>query len=435
MNRQYRWAWIAAVSVASVGFAAMASAAADPKVIRHIEIDGSINPASSDFIRESIEIAEENGEAALVIQLDTPGGLLDSAKSIVKEMLSAPVPVIVYVAPGGSGAISAGVFVTMAAHIAAMAPGTNIGAAHPVGGQGEDIGGDMRMKVENFTASLSKSIASERGRNVEWAERAVRESVSVSEREALENKVIDIVAVDFDDLLRQADGRTVKVKGGEVKLDLAGATITRGEMRLSQIILNIVADPNIAYLLMAAATLGFYVEFSSPGLIFPGVAGAISLLLGLAALQVLPINYSGLGLAGLGIALLIAELFLPSFGVLGVGGLISFVLGSLLLFDTSHSDLVLNPAIVYAAAGTLGLYSLLIGALVVRSQRQPSRLGREGLIGQAGEVREAIAPSHPGKVMVAGELWNAASDAAIGPGTRVRVVSVDGMQVRVQSLS
>lgn len=413
--------------------AAQASGTPTTPSVRLIEIDGGINPASAAYIRESIEAADNEGDRALVIQLDTPGGLLDSAKAIVKDILGAPLPVIVYVAPGGSGAISAGVFVTMAAHIAAMAPGTNIGAAHPVGGQGEDIGGDMREKVENFTASLSRSIASERGRNVEWAEQAVRESVSASEREALEKHVIDIIAVDIEDLFRQATGRKVLVGGAEVTLDLVGASVSRGEMRLSQKLIDIIAHPNVAYLLMAAGALGLYVEFTNPGVVFPGVAGAISLLLGLAALQVLPINYTGLGLLLLGIALLVAELFLPSFGVLGVGGLAAFVLGSLLLFDTAHSDLTLDPSIVYAAAATLGAYTLVVALLVVRSQRRRVSLGREGLIGQMGTMRQRIAgPSQAGKVAVYGELWNARSDEAIEVGERVQVVAVEGMVATVK---
>jgi membrane-bound serine protease (ClpP class) len=401
-------------------------------VVHLIEIDAGINPATADFIHEAIQTADRDGASALIIELDTPGGLLDSTKAIVKDLLGSPLPVIVYVAPGGAGAASAGVFITMAASVAAMAPGTTIGAAHPVGGQGEDIGGDMREKVENFTASMSKSIAQERGRNVEWAEKAVRESVSITEQEALKVNVVDIVAADRSDLLRQLDGRTVTVHNAKVKLQVAGAQIVRKEMRLKQKVLNILANPNVAYLLMMAGVLGLYVEFTHPGVFFPGVAGGICLLLGLTALQVLPINYSGLALISLGIVLLISELFLPSFGALGVGGIVSFVLGSLLLFDTAESDLVLDPNIVYAAAATFGAFTFLVGYLVVHSQRRQASLGQEGLIGKLGDVRQRITPNHPGKVFVYGEYWNAEGGEILEAGEHVEITAVNGLVITVR---
>jgi len=404
-------------------------------VIYLIRIDGGINPAVADFIHESIRAAHRAEAAALLIELDTPGGLLESTKDIVKDLLGAPLPVIVYVAPSGAGAASAGVFVTMAANIAAMAPGTNIGAAHPVGGGGEDIGGDMRTKVENFVASMSKSIAQERGRNVEWAEKAVRESVSITEQEALALNVIDLIATSREDLLRQIHGREVRVQQRPVKLQVANATFVEREMRLKQKVINVLANPNVAYLLMMAGILGLYVEFTHPGLFFPGVAGAICLLLGFAALQVLPINYSGLALILLGLALLIAELFLPSFGTLGVGGIIAFVLGSLLLFDTAESDLTLDPSIVYAAAGTLAAFTFLVGFLVMRSQRRKAFLGQEGMIGEVGEVREPIEPGKPGRVLVRGEYWTAFADEPLGVGTAVEVTDVQGLRLRVRRVS
>jgi len=406
------------------------------KTVDLIVVDATINPGIADFIHEAIFATERDGARALIIELDTPGGLLESAKSIVKDLLGSPVPVIVYVAPSGAGAASAGVFVTMAANIAAMAPGTNIGAAHPVSGQGSDIGGDMREKVENFTASLSKTIAQERGRNVEWAEKAVRESVSITEQEALKLHVIDIVAANRDELLRQVSQREVTVQGTKRKLDLAGAVIVTQEMRLKQKFLNIVANPNVAYLLMMAGLLGLYVEFTHPGVFFPGVAGGICLLLGMAALQVLPINYSGLALIALGLALLISELFVPSFGILGVGGIVAFVLGSLLLFDTPDSTLTVDRSIVYAAAGTFGGFTLLVSYLVVRSQRRKPSLGNEGLVGEIGEVKQQIAPgSTGGKIFVHGEYWNAVADQRIEVGTRVEVVRVDGMCLTVRPLA
>jgi len=409
---------------------------APEKTVDLIVVDAMINPGIADFIHESLAAAERDGARALIIQLDTPGGLLDSTKSIVKDLLGSAVPVIVYVAPSGAGAASAGVFVTMAANLAAMAPGTNIGAAHPVSGQGSDIGGDMREKVENFTASLSKTIAQERGRNVEWAEKAVRESVSITEQEALKLHVIDIVAANRDDLLRQASEREVTIQGTKRRLDVSGATFVVREMRLKQKFLNILANPNVAYLLMMAGLLGLYVEFTHPGVFFPGIAGGICLLLGMAALQVLPINYSGLALIGLGLALLISELFLPSFGILGVGGIVAFVLGSLLLFDTPESNLAVDRNIVYAAAATFAGFTLLVSYLVVRSQRRKPALGREGLVGEVGEVRQRIAPDSPaGRIFVHGEYWNADADRIIEVGERVEVVRVDGMRLTVRPLA
>jgi len=398
-----------------------------------ISIDGTINPAVDDFIRESISRSKANGARALIIQLDTPGGLLTSTRTIVKEMLGAPVPVIVYVAPSGAGAGSAGVFITMAAHIAAMAPGTNIGAAHPVAGGGQEVKGVMGEKIENFTASFAESIAQQRGRNTEWAIQAVRKSVSITEKEALKIKVIDIVAKDINDLLEQAHGRKVDIDGRKHELSLKGARVERYGMSLKQKVLNTIADPNIAYLLMMAGILGLYMEFSHPGVIFPGVAGAICLLLAFASLQLLPINYAGLGLIILGIGLLIGEAFAPSFGVLGVGGIISLALGSFFLFDTEGSDLIVDRSIIVTAVATLGTFVLAVSYLVFRSQKAKPALGMEGLIGEIGEVRGKLMPS--GKVFVHGEHWNARADSEIDVGEKVEVVGYEGMSLKVRRSS
>jgi len=313
-----------------------------------------------------------------------------------------------------------------------MAPGTNIGAAHPVGGQGENVTGDMAEKVENFAVSLSRTIAQQRGRNVEWAERAVRESVSITEREALDLKVIDLIANDVNDLLQKIDGREVEVAGRTVRLATAGAAIERQDMRLRQKVLNILANPNLAYLLMMAGILGLYVEFTHPGVFFPGVAGAICLLLALAALQVLSINYTGLVLILLGVALLVGELFLPSFGVLGVGGLIAFVLGSLLLFDTPESTLMLDRSVIAGAALVLGGFTFVVGWLVVRTQRRRSAVGLEGMIGEIGEVRRTADSAGKVKVFVHGEYWDAIAEEPVQVGAEVEVVSIDGLRMRVR---
>jgi len=405
--------------------------------INRIIIDASINPAVGDFIHENIDQSAQEGALALIIQLDTPGGLLNSTKSIVKDMLGAPLPVLLYVSPSGAGAGSAGVFITMAGHIAAMAPGTTIGAAHPVASGGQNIEGDMREKIENFTVSFIESIAQRRGRNVEWAEKAVRESVSITEVEALEKNVVDFVATDVHDLLNQSSGRSVEVGSEKITLDFSPAQLSEGrfnivtvEMRLKHKVLNILADPNIAYLLMMAGMLGLYLEFSNPGLLLPGLAGGICLILALTAFQVLPINYTGLVLIGLGMALLIAEMFLPSFGILGVSGIAAFVLGSLFLFDTPDAELAVDRGIIFAASLAVGTFMFIVGSLAVRAWRRPVASGLEGLQGEIGEVRTPLTPQ--GKVWVHGEYWTAQSDEEIEVGQKVQIVEVDHMILRVR---
>jgi membrane-bound serine protease (ClpP class) len=401
------------------------------RAVNLLIIDGMINPATADYLRDGIAAAARE-QAVVVVQLDTPGGLLESAKVMVKDLLGAPVPVIVYVAPSGAGATSAGVFVTMAAAVAAMAPGTNIGAAHPVGGSGEDIGKDMREKVENFTASLVRTIAQQRGRNVDWAEKAVRDSVSITEREAVKLKVVDLIADDVGDLLARVDGRTVDVQGHPVVLHTAGAAVHRIDMRLRQRLLDLIANPNVAYLLMMAGLLGLYVEFTNPGVVAPGVAGVICLLLAMAALQVLPINYTGLALIVVGVAMLVAEAFLPSFGVIGVGGIVAFVLGSLLLFDTPDSTVRVDRGIIAGAAVSLGGYAAVVAWLVLRSQRARARVGAEGMIGELGRVRRVLVPARRVKVFVHGEYWDADTDEPLEVGDAVEVAGVDGLSLRVR---
>ena len=408
-------------------------AAPEPGTGSHVNlmvIDGGINPAVNDYIRESIQRAHQGNARALIIQLDTPGGLLSSTRSIVKQMLGAPLPIIVYVAPSGAGAGSAGVFITMAANIAAMAPGTNIGAAHPVAGGGQEVKGVMGEKLENFTASFSETIAQRRGRNTEFAIQAVRRSISITDKEALEKDVIDIIATDVSDLLKQANGREVDVGSVKRTLDFDGVSILHFEMGLKQKVINILADPNIAYLLMMAGILGLYMEFSNPGALFPGIAGGIALLLALASFQVLPINYAGLLLIGLGLCLLVAEAFLPSFGILGISGVVSLGLGSLLLFNVQGSDLSVDGSIVLAAVGTLSAFVLVVTVLVVRSQRRKATLGYGGLIGEVGEVRDRL--DLRGKVFVHGEVWNAEGAERLEAGDRVEVVGYDGMKLKVK---
>ena len=340
-------------------------------------------------------------------------------------------PVIVYVAPSGAGAGSAGVFITMAAHVAAMAPGTSIGAAHPVGGQGEDIKGTMGEKIENFTASFSESIARQRGRNVEWAVKAVRRSVSVAADEAAKLKVVDLVASSRDELLARVEGRTVEIAGEKRVLKLTPADVRSFDMRFSQRVLAVLGDPNIAYLLMLAGLLGLYVEFTHPGVFFPGVVGGICLLLALTAMQVLPVNTGALALIALGVILLVAEAFLPTFGVVGVGGL-----------DRLHAGLAVPVRLGRrrGAGGARdrpgrgrrarGLHARRRGA-PGPAARAPARLGVEGMIGAVGTARERLAPA--GTVLVHGEYWSAETDEAIEAGTPVEVTGVDGLRLRVRA--
>jgi len=419
----------------ALGSSLVAHAAADVVPVYRIEIDGPISPAVGDFVASAIERAHEHGAAALVIILDTPGGLLNSTKSIVKEFLAAPLPVLVYVSPGGASATSAGVFVTMAAHIAAMAPGTTIGAAHPVSGGGETIEGDMRQKVENFTVSFVESIAQRRGRNVEWAEKAVRESVSITETEAVSKKVVDFIARDVADLLRQASGREVEIAGSKQRLDFSHCVKADGEplivdvpMTLRQRVLRLVTDPNIAYLLMMAGLLGLYFEFSNPGAVFPGVAGAICLLLALLAGQVLPINSTGVLLVLLGMAFLLAELFVPSFGVLGFGGIVALTLGSLFLY-TPESELQVDRSLILATVVIFSIVLLAVVLLLWRDRRVRPRMGMEGMVGELGVSVTVV--HETGRVKVHGELWNATSREPIDADKRVRVEAVRGLTLVV----
>ena len=415
--------------------AAPAPSRATPRPVHRVTIDGPISPAVADYLASAIKGAEAAHAPALVVQMDTPGGLLNSTKTIVKALLASKVPIIVYIAPGGAGATSAGVFITMAAHVAAMAPGTNIGAAHPVSGQGGDIEGDMREKVENYTASFVEAIAERRGRNVEWAVRAVRESVSITETEAVDQNVVDFIAADMDELLRQAHGREIELAGKTVVLDLNHARTETGqalvndiERTLRQRVLSLVTDPNIAYLLMMAGMLGLYMEFSNPGAVFPGVVGAICLLLALLAGQVLPISSSGVLLILLGMAFLIGEMLMPSFGVLGMGGIVALTLGSLFLY-TPESGLAVDIGYLVATIVMFATAVFLVLGLLVRDRRRQARTGSEGLMGALGTAVTTVHTA--GKVKVHGELWNASSGQEIAKSQPVRVTAVDGLKLKV----
>jgi membrane-bound serine protease (ClpP class) len=402
-------------------------------------IDGSINPASSDYLQRAIEEAAQQGAVILLLELDTPGGLVASTQDIIQAMLGSRVPIVVYVAPQGAWAGSAGTFITLAAHVAAMAPGSSIGAAHPVGIGGGTPGGESDgkpsasdQKAENLMASFIESIAKKRERNVEWASKAVRESVAATAEEALELHVIDLVAQDRAALLAQLDGRVVETDQGPQRLRIAGAAQHEIEMSLLTRILAVIVDPNVAMLLLMAGMLGLYVEFNQPGLILPGVLGAACLVMAMIAMQVLPFSWVGVLLLLLGAGLLIAEGFVSSFGVLFLVGLASLLVGGALLFDRPDlSDLsldfwrVLVPAVV-GVGGCAGLLVLAIG----RVARRPQTAGVDELVGMVGVASTRLDPS--GTVFVRGEYWRADAEQPIEANERVEALSVEGLRLRVR---
>jgi len=399
-----------------------------------IAVDSSINPAVADFIEESIDTAMRQNARALIIELDTPGGLLSTTRRIVKDLLGAPLPVIVYVAPSGASAASAGTFITIAANLAAMAPGTTIGAAHSLEMGGVEEKGAAATKMESYAASFARTIADQRGRNQDWVEKAVRHSASIGDREALRLHVVEIVARDLPDLLSQASGRQVSVGGKFQTLNLMGAPIERHEMTLKERLIDKLSDPNIVYLLMMAGLVGLYFEFAHPGVYAPGVIGAICLLLALMGFQVLPINNTGLLLLLLGVGLLTAEVLAPSHGVLGLGGVASFVLGSLFLIDTSQTNLVVSRAAIVGV--TIGLVFGMAGlAWALAERRKPAVTGREGLVGEVGEIRQAVKPGAAGWIFIHGEMWRASSDQPLNIGAAARVKAVRGMELEVQGLA
>ncbi len=394
--------------------------------------DGVINPVAGEYFTEVIKNANRNDAAAVLIELDTPGGLDTSMRDIVKEIGSSNVPVIVYVSPAGARAASAGVFIAMSAHIAAMAPGTNIGAAHPVAVGGGQMDDTMKEKVENDAAAYIKSIAGKRGRNIEWAEDAVRKSVSITESEALNLKVIDLIAENRDELLKKINGREVTTISGKIKIDTTGVVVEEFPMGLRLRILNALSDPNIAYVLMILGIYGIFFELASPGAIFPGVVGAICLILSFYAFQTLPVNYAGLLLIILGIILFIAEIKIVSYGLLSVAGVISMVLGSIMLMKVDAPFFRISwQVIIPAALMTALFFAVAIGLAVKVHKRQPLS-GSEGLIGETGEAVSDIAGE--GRVFVHGEIWDASSDEPISRGDKIKIVGKENMTVFVKKV-
>jgi len=394
-----------------------------------VEINDPITPVVAEYIVRSISEAGRDRAQCLIIQLDTPGGLDLAMRDIIKAIISSEVPVVVFVGPGGARAASAGALITLAAHVAAMAPGTNIGAASPVnlGGQMDET---MAAKVSNDAAAYIESIAEKRGRNKEWAVSAVRESVSISETEALNENVIDLIAEDLGDLIRKIDGREVEMPSGPVTLETEGAAVNRKTMGFREIVLKALANPNIAYILFLAGLAGLYFEFSNPGAIFPGVIGGISIILAMYSMQSLSANYAGVLMILLAVVLFILELKVVSFGLLSLGGIIALTLGSLMLFDSSVPYMRVSLSVIVPTVVLVSSVFLTAIWLVVKAQKSRPTTGREGLLNMLGEARTDIAEQ--GRAFVHGEYWNARSDSPIPRGARVRVVKVDGMLLTVR---
>jgi membrane-bound serine protease (ClpP class) len=393
-----------------------------------IRVEAVISPSSADYIVSAIKQAEKDKVAALVIELDTPGGLDTSMRVIIKEMLAAERPIVVYVAPSGARAASAGAFITVAAHIAAMAPGTSIGAAAPVA-MGGQMDKTMEKKVTNDAAAYMRTIAEKRGRPIDLAEEWVRKATAKTETEALKAKLIDVISPKLDDLLQAIDGRVVTTAAGKVKIETKNAVVTRGEMNLREKILKIITDPTIAYLLLILGLAGLYFEFSTPGAILPGVLGAIALILALYAFSQLPINYAGVLLILLGIVLFIAEIKVVSHGVLTAGGLTSMVLGSLMLIDAPVPYMRISLWAILGTAGGTALFFLFVVGAGVKALRARTVTGMEGLIGEVGVVRTRLTPR--GQVFLRGELWTAEAEGEVEAGESVRVTGVDGLTVHV----
>ena len=394
-----------------------------------ISVDGVINPVSAEFIGKSIKKAAAGHDEALIIELDTPGGLDTSMRSIVKDIVGSEVPVVVYVAPSGARAASAGVFITLAAHVAAMAPGTNIGAAHPVS-FGQKLDKTMAEKVTNDAAAYIRSLAESRGRNAQWAETAVRESISATESEALKDHVIDLVANNLNTLLSDIDGRKVMTAFGEKTIRTKDAKIVRVEPGLRQKVLNFISDPNVAYILMLLGFYGLFFEIMSPGAIFPGVMGGICLILAFFAFQTLSINYAGLLLIILAIILFILDVKVASHGVLTIGGVISMIMGSLMLFETPGSFVRLSMYLLLPAVLATALFFTVIIGLAIKARRRKPVTGKEELIGIQGVARTDIT-EEGGMVFLHGELWSAYSDETISKDSRIIVEEVSGLRMKV----
>ena len=407
---------------------------AGPTTVEILTVDGTIVPVVADYIDRGISQAEENGATVCIIELNTPGGLLDSTERIVRSIMNANVPIVVYVSPKGAWAASAGTFITLSANIAAMTPGTTIGAAHPVAAGGEEIPEDQMRKIVEFSAKWMRTIAEERGRNMDEAELAVTESKSFTDVDALEYDLIDLRAESLESLVSQINGWEVTLATGqEVVIDTTDYVPTRNEMNAVERFLQVISDPNIAYILFTLATIGLITEISNPGLVFPGVAGGISLLLAFYSLGVLDAYWGGLALLFLAVVLFIAEYFTTTFGLLTAGGVAALVMGSLILFSHTPGIEVHRGLIAGVTAGITAFAIFVVGA-IIRGQRRRKATGAEGMIGTMAIAKTPLNPT--GTVLAQGELWAAAAEGdRVAPGEEVIVSRVEGLKLRVRKKS
>ena len=422
---------IVRIAVVSVCLCALVPVASAGDVF-HIRVEDTIQPASQKFIERALAEAEASDAELVVMELDTPGGLLDSTREITSAITSSSVPVVVFVTPAGARAASAGFFILLSADVAAMSPGTNTGAAHPVGGQGENLPDDVREKVTSDASAMIKSFAEQRGRNVDLAIEAVEESSSFTAEQALEDGLIDFVANNLEDLLEQLEnGEVTRFDGTTEAMDLESPVIRRVEQTFADRLFSVLANPNVAYLLMALGALGLYVEITHPGGILPGVIGVVFLLLGLYSISVLPISWAGVALIFVALVLFLLEVKVTSYGLLTIGGLICFVLGSLMLFESPIPDMRVSLGVILPTAIVLAAVTSFLLSRVLKTHRMRPMTGVEGMVGKIGTVVVDIDPV--GKVLVNGEYWDArASGAVIPAGSSVRVVAVGDKRIDVE---